>query len=577
MPCLAWCRSVGGAGRLTRDVRGMLDAVRRTDTPKAEGMEEALLNQDGKKPFPVCAMFGLLAFGFAYGELISNFGLIMLPAEADYMEPANNAIMMTFLLFVSGISQFSGPLAGYYSDRCQSSWGRRRPYLLAGTIFTIPALVCMWYGHLMFHDADGDGSMHGDGSMSSVSGAMDDDDSSLFKGKSGKHMWGELLYIVAFLVAMAAFNVQNQTLGSLISDMVPTDQTGQANGVMAVLMLLGSLIGFLVFRTLEGGFGTSEDPDGKPGALHFLPIEIPVTDAIGKMYYYYIPVICVTTFVTIASAKETRNPTPKERLPPVMCDDIWKCFFVSPTLHKDFFIVTMSRTMYYCGISTMAFLQYFFRDLVICGPPYDSNCVQDDFGNGRIKDYMAKTALIAVYAQAGSAISAYPSGLASDAWGRKPLVYMACLGMGAIYLFMPFFSGETLVMTLGFVWGVCNGCFVAVDFAIAIDTLPDKLEAAKFLGVWGVSAFVGTTVGPITGGLALYFFGQIEDGVGGGGHMAAGETLMSYRYSKYGYIAVMTMGAVWNILSCVIINYVDFSRAAALQKQNADARRSGVQ
>eukprot|EP01043_Picozoa_sp_COSAG02_P002827 COSAG02_NODE_67_length_42609_cov_14.506681_10_plen_542_part_00 len=541
-------------------------------------MEEGLLLQEGKaKPFPVCAMFGLLAFGFAYGELISNFGLIMLPAEAGYMEPANNAIMMTFLLFVSGISQFSGPLAGYYSDRCQSSWGRRRPYLLAGTVFTIPALLCMWIGHGMFHPHDDDGSMgsmgsgDGDGSLSA------DDSSSLFGGKTGKHMWGEVLYILAFLVAMAAFNVQNQTLGSLISDMVPSDQTGQANGVMAVLMLLGSLIGFLVFRTLDGGFGRTTDLDGKEGALHFLPVDIPVQDAIGSMYYYYIPVIAITTFVTIAAAKETRNPITKDRLPPVMCDDIWKCFFVSPTLHKDFFIVTMSRTMYYCGISTMAFLQYFFRDLVICGPPYDKDCVADAHGNGRIQDFMAKTALIAVYAQAGSAISAYPSGLASDAWGRKPLVYMACLGMGAIYLFMPFFSGETLVMTLGFVWGVCNGCFVAVDFAIAIDTLPDKQEAAKFLGVWGVSAFVGTTVGPITGGLALYFFGQMEDGLGGGGPVGAGESLLTYRYSKYGYIAVMAFGAVWNVLSCIIINYVDFDRAAALQKKNAEARRSGVQ
>ena len=521
-------------------------------------------------------MFGLLAFGFAYGELISNFGLIMLPAEADYMEPASNAIMMTFLLFVSGISQFSGPLAGYYSDRCQSSWGRRRPYLLAGTIFTIPALVFMWYGHGMFHNPVGR-----DGSMGSSAGGNssldDDDDSSLFHGTVGKHMWGEVMYILAFLVAMAAFNVQNQTLGSLISDMIPSDQTGQANGVMAVLMLLGSLIGFLVFRTLDGGFGVTTNPDGTPGALHFLPIEIPVGDAIGKMYYYYIPVIAVTTFVTIGAAKETRNPITKDHLPPVTCDEIWKCFFVSPTHHKDFFIVTMSRTMYYCGISTMAFLQYFFRDLVICAPPYGPDCVQDAHGQGRITDYMAKTALIAVYAQAGSAVSAYPSGLASDAWGRKPLVYTACLGMGAIYLFMPFFSSEELVMILGFVWGVMNGCFVAVDFAIAIDTLPDKQEAAKFLGVWGVSAFVGTTVGPITGGLALYFLGQIEDGLGGGGHMAEGESLMSYRYSKYGYIGVMALGAMWNVLSCIIISWVDFARAERLQKKNADARKTGVQ
>lgn len=223
----------------------------------------------------------------------------------------------------------------------------------------------------------------------------------------------------------------------------------------------------------------------------------------------------------------------------------------------------------------MAFLQYFFRDRFICQPPWEEGvCMPDEHGNGRIQNYVVKTALIAVYAQAGSAVSAYPSGLLSDKFGRKPLVYIACLGMGVIYMAMPFFAAEETVMILGFCWGVFNGCFVAVDFALAIDTLPDKQEAAKFLGVWGVSAFVGTTIGPITGGLALYFFGQIEDPVGGGGgHMPAGS-ITSYRYSKFGYIGVMAFGAFWNVLSCVIINWVDFDRARALERKNAELRRN---
>ncbi len=41
--------------------------------------------------------------------------------------------------------------------------------------------------------------------------------------------------------------------------------------------------------------------------------------------------------------------------------------------------------------------------------------------------------------------------------------------------------------------------------------------------------------------LALYFLGQIEDGLGGGGHMAEGESFMTYRYSKYGYIGEKTV------------------------------------
>ena len=76
-----------------------------------------------------------------------------------------------------------------------------------------------------------------------------------------------------------------------------------ALGVLAVLMLTGSLMGFLVFRLLSGGFGTSLEPDGSPGFWHWLPITIPVEDTVGKMYFYYTPVIFITTCVTLLGAK----------------------------------------------------------------------------------------------------------------------------------------------------------------------------------------------------------------------------------------------------------------------------------
>ena len=38
------------------------------------------------------------------------------------------------------------------------------------------------------------------------------------------------------------------------------------------------------------------------------------------------------------------------------------------------------------------------------------------------------------------------------------------------------------VQVVGFLWGLFNGCFIAVDFAIAIDTIPDKGNTARFLG-----------------------------------------------------------------------------------------------
>ena len=44
-------------------------------------------------------------------------------------------------------------------------------------------------------------------------------------------------------------------LSGRISDGVPQHQTGQANGVLAVLMLTGSLLGFTVIQVISGGWG----------------------------------------------------------------------------------------------------------------------------------------------------------------------------------------------------------------------------------------------------------------------------------------------------------------------------------
>eukprot|EP01048_Picozoa_sp_COSAG05_P004696 COSAG05_NODE_263_length_12683_cov_5.884218_5_plen_75_part_00 len=67
-----------------------------------------------------------------------------------------------------------------------------------------------------------------------------------------------------------------------------------------------------------------------------------------------------------------------------------------------------------------------------------------------------------------------------------------------------------------------------------------------------MAAFVGTTVGPVCGGLALLLLGRIEDHHGNGGD-EAGLSLADYHYSQYGYIGVMLLGLFWNVLACVIV------------------------
>lgn len=43
---------------------------------------------------------------------------------------------------------------------------------------------------------------------------------------------------------------------------------------------------------------------------------------------------------------------------------LWNCYYLSPTEHRDFFLVTASRTAYYMAISVQTFMLFYFRDMV---------------------------------------------------------------------------------------------------------------------------------------------------------------------------------------------------------------------
>lgn len=43
---------------------------------------------------------------------------------------------------------------------------------------------------------------------------------------------------------------------------------------------------------------------------------------------------------------------------------VGSCYYLSPTEHRDFFLVTASRCAYYAAISVQTFMLFYFRDLV---------------------------------------------------------------------------------------------------------------------------------------------------------------------------------------------------------------------
>merc|ERR1719471_281232 len=151
--------------------------------------------------------------------------------------------------------------------------------------------------------------------------------------------------------------------------------------------------------------------------------------------------------------------------------------------------------------------------------------------------------MTAVVGLSGSVLTAYPSGKASDSLknGRRIYLYVSCAIMAVGMVLFIFCESITPVYILMGVIGGAQGCYQTMDYCLALDTLPNPQEAARFMGIWGVAAFMGSSVGPSIGGPALYYFGKTDTP----GH-----------YSRTGYIFIWCLGAFYLILSGFVLRYL---------------------
>lgn len=241
--------------------------------------------------------------------------------------------------------------------------------------------------------------------------------------------------------------------------------------------------------------------------------------------------------ITCVTAREI--PLDKSQARPVLTEEIWASYVIDKSTHHDFYWVFVIRTLYYMGVSVQAFILFFVRDVT------------------HVDDPGLYTALIAILGQVSAACVALPAGRLSDTIGRKILVRLSCIIMGTVYMLF-LLLGDTVpgVLSLAFAYGFGNGVFIAVDYALAVDTLPDKKNAARDMGIWGVASFLGTTFGPLVMGPALYVFGDPYkldlSRFEGQDNYIGGE--YGYRYS--GYVWIMSLATVWLLLVLVLLEKI---------------------
>jgi MFS family permease len=102
-------------------------------------------------------------------------------------------------------------------------------------------------------------------------------------------------------------------------------------------------------------------------------------------------------------------------------------------------------------------------------------------------------------------IACVPSARASDRYGRKPLIYLACAvgGLGsAIMVVAPIvpvaLGGAVLI-------GLAAGTFLAVDWALMTDIIP-KAATGRYMGLSNVATGLAGTVAVASAGLIVLLF-----------------------------------------------------------------------
>src|SRR6266496_6455149 len=336
------------------------------------------------------------------------------------------------------------PLVGAISDYATFRMGRRRPFMIIGTILNVVVLAAFAFSPALPS--------------------------------------GILLFMFALLFLLLQFtnNLANSPWSAIIADNVPTQQRGVTAGFNGLFTLLGTIIGSIVAGIIVN----------KNDALPLYRNEI--------VQIFLIIAVVQVVFVayTVLMVKET--PLEIRENQPFQITPILKKFFFKPGRYPDLSWVLLARLLVMMGIwGVFYFLQYYFDD-VLGGPGVKTIFLNSPFSGEQFSGTLFLPALL-LLALPTSIIA----GSISDRRGRKPLVYLSGIMMTVVCLMFIIFQNQYGALIAGAFFGIGYGAYTSVDWALTTDVLPPTDEAGKFMGIWSAMGILPQVIGITIGGVLL--------------------------------------------------------------------------
>jgi MFS family permease len=204
---------VGDNGNDVKGLRNGYDSVGSEDilhTNEEQGTENV-------RPLSLISIASILSTAFSYGCILTTLFLLILPIECERIESENpsmpKSVALGIFVGIAGVTQLISPLIGMMSDTyrppIQFELGQRMPFLALGGMTSVGGLLGQYVG-------------------------------------SYGSFWVD--YGIFFFFTMIGLNISYAMMLALIPDQIPKSQTGVANGILAFLLVLGSLCGFGLFH-----------------------------------------------------------------------------------------------------------------------------------------------------------------------------------------------------------------------------------------------------------------------------------------------------------------------------------------
>jgi len=244
-------------------------------------------------------------FGFALAALWSSLHSIILPLRLlDFVAESQKNTYLGLLTFTGLILAVAvQPIAGAISDRSGFSWGRRRPYILLGTIAVI-----------------------------------------LFLPGIGFFGSYAALFIIYCLLQVSG-NTAQGPYQAFIPDLVPEGRRGLASGVKSLLEIVGGVALVRLIGYFMGRYFIGEGSSWLWLALGALAIVL-----LGAM------------LATVLTVKE-RPRSGSSQLP--LLPTLYKSFKIDVKASPDFVLFLISRLLILMALATLqTFALYFLKDVI---------------------------------------------------------------------------------------------------------------------------------------------------------------------------------------------------------------------